>query len=76
MQSKWGNFVKDYLTFSKKERDGILIMFFMAVAIYFISRYLPVDKMPVDKTAFQEELAQLKISIDSSPNAYAFQREN
>lgn len=76
MKLWWGNFVKDYLTFSKKERNGIFIILLLCVATYFISRYLPVNKTHVDKTAFQKDLAELKISIDTSHNTYAYQRDD
>jgi len=75
MQSRWGNFVKDYLTFSKKERNGILIILLLCILLFLASRYFPISKKSVDKASFQKELAQLKISIDSSPKAYANQRD-
>lgn len=76
MKLWWGNFVKDYLTFSKKERNGIFIILILCVATYFISRYFPIKKTYIDKGAFQKELTQLKISIDTSRNSYAYQHDD
>ncbi|MEJ7684005.1 MAG: hypothetical protein WKG06_40360 [Segetibacter sp.] len=39
------------------------------------SRYLPVKKDSVNKNAFQQELAQLKIVIDSSQDNKSYQRD-
>lgn len=76
MQSRWRAFVKDYLTFSKKERNGIFITIFLSVLIYTIPRFWPVSKTHIEKDAFQKELAQLKISIDTSHKLFAYQRDD
>lgn len=76
MQSRWRAFVKDYLTFSKKERNGIFITIFLSVLIYTIPRFWPVSKTHIEKDAFQKELAQLKISIDTSHKPFAYQRDD
>src|SRR5437870_7217717 len=76
MKKRWVNFVKDYLTFSKKERRGIFVIFLLCLLAFFISRYFPVTKKHLDPGAFQKELTQLKISIDTSHNAYAYQHED
>jgi competence ComEA-like helix-hairpin-helix protein len=66
MKYWWRNIVKDYLTFSEKDRKGLLLFFILLAAIIFISRYYPVKKTVIGKEAFQKELAQLRIYIDSS----------
>lgn len=74
MKYWWRNVVKDYFTFSAKERNGLIIMFFIAASIFLFSRYFPVKKATVSKDAFQQELAQLKIVIDSSRSNRSDQR--
>lgn len=73
---RWAHFVKDYLTFSKKERRAIFIIFLLCISFYIVSRYLPVNKKHLDKSAFQNELTQLKISVDSSHNTYAYDQND
>lgn len=74
MKYWWRNVVKDYFTFSAKERNGLIMMLFIATAIFLFSRYYPLKKTPVSKTAFQQELAELKITIDSSHSNRDYQR--
>lgn len=74
MKYWWRNVVKDYLTFSAKERNGLIIMFLTAIAIFLFSRYFPVKKVSVSKDAFQQELAELKIVVDSSRSNQGYQR--
>lgn len=74
MKYWWRNTIKDYFTFSAKERNGLVIMFFIAIAIFLFSRYFPVKKVSVSKNAFQQELTKLKIVIDSSGSNGAYQR--
>lgn len=66
MKYWWRNVVKDYFTFSAKERNGLIILFLAAIAIFLFSRYFPVKKTSVSKDAFQQELAKLTITVDSS----------
>jgi competence ComEA-like helix-hairpin-helix protein len=75
MKTRWAGFVKDYLAFSKRERNGLLFLLFLGVIITLLSIYYPVAKSHVDTGAFQKELAQLKISIDTSHNSYAYQHD-
>lgn len=72
----WAKFVKDYLTFSKKERNGIAVILLLCAALLLLSRYLPVKKTSIDKTAFQKELAGLKITIDTSHQAYDYPHDD
>lgn len=74
MKYWWRNVVKDYLTFSAKERNGLIIMFSLALTIFLFSRYFPVKKASVNKGAFQQELAKLKIVVDSSRSIPSYQR--
>jgi len=74
MKYWWRNVVKDYFTFSSKERNGLIIMFLAAITIFLFSRYFPVTKASVSKDAFQQELTKLKIVIDSSRNNQGYQR--
>ncbi|HEX8277940.1 MAG TPA: helix-hairpin-helix domain-containing protein [Segetibacter sp.] len=68
----WRNIVKDYLTFSKKDRSGIFIAFLLLTVIFLVSRYYPVKTTVISKDAFQQELAHLKITIDSSRTGNRF----
>lgn len=76
MKSRWAEFAKDYLTFSKRERNGILVALLLIVLIKLIFSYYPVANSHVDPGAFQKDLAQLKISVDTSHNYYASQRDD
>ena len=71
-----GDFVKDYLTFSRKERNGIFIILFLCTFTWIGARYFPIPEKHFDKGAFQNELAQLTISIDSSRKSYTYQNDD
>lgn len=66
MKYWWRNVVKDYLTFSAKERNGLIIMFVIGAAFLISSRFYTPPRSSVNKDAFQKELAQLQIFLDSS----------
>lgn len=66
MKYWWKNIVKDYLTFSAKERNGLIIMFVIGAAFFISSRFYTPHRSSVSKDAFQKELAQLQIFVDSS----------
>lgn len=72
----WQNVVKDYLTFSKKERNGIIVILILSAIVFLFSRYFPINKPTVDNRAFQKELASLQISIDTSQGLYTSQQED
>ncbi len=76
MKARWIDTAKDYFTFSKKERKGIIITLVLCALIPLISHYFPVAKTNVSTGAFQKDLAQLKISIDTSHNTYAHPHED
>lgn len=67
MKYWWRNVLKDYFTFSAKERNGLIIMFLIGAVSFLFSRYFPIKKVSVSKNAFQQELAELKIVVDTSP---------
>jgi competence ComEA-like helix-hairpin-helix protein len=75
MKYWWRNVVKDYLTFSAKERNGLIIMFLACLSFFIASRLYTPPKPSVSKDAFQQELAQLKIVVDSTKNNRSYQRE-
>jgi competence ComEA-like helix-hairpin-helix protein len=66
MRDWWRTAVKDYLTFSKRERNGLLILFIVGVFLYFLPQFIQPAKVPVDNEAFLKEIARLKISVDTS----------
>ena len=74
MKHWWKNTVKDYFTFTAKERSGLIIMFLIGIIIFLFSRYFPVEKAVVSKDAFQQELAQLKIVVDSTHDNRNYER--
>ena len=78
MNRWWKKVVKDYFSFSKKERNGVFAMLFIGLAVYLFSRYYPVNKPIVKPDAFQQELATLKITIDSSQQyrGYSYKYKN
>jgi len=76
MKARWIDTAKDYLTFSKKERNGIIITLILCALIALISNYFPVAKTHVNTDAFQKDLAQLRITIDTSHSTYAYRRED
>ena len=76
MKLWWTNFVKDYLTFSKKERRGIFVLLLLCMLIFLLSRYFPVPEKHLEKNTFQKELAQLTISIDTSHTNYRNNQED
>lgn len=75
---KWlQTIAKDYFTFSKKERIGIIALLIMTSCFLLLSTYFPVSKpKAISKDAFQQELAQLTITIDSSKKEYPRYKDN
>ncbi len=74
MKYWWQKVIKDYFTFSAKERNGLIMMFLTGTSIFLFSKYFAFEKVAVNKEAFQQELAQLKIIVDSSHNNRGYQR--
>ena len=66
MKHRWQSIVKDYFTFSKKERVAIAVLIIIGVAFYFFPKINFAKKPPIDSSAFEKDLAQLKVYVDSS----------
>jgi competence protein ComEA len=65
MKRKWNHFVKDYLTFTLKERVGLILIVTIILAVI----YLPFPKkkvLPIDQSSIQQDLGDLKIYAESS----------
>lgn len=77
MKKWWQTLAKDYFTFSKKERMGIVALLVVTICFLLFTRYYPVNKpKQICKDAFQQELAQLSITIDSSKKQYPQYKDN
>lgn len=76
MKYWWRNVVKDYLTFSARERKGLLIMVVLLAAIFLFSHFYSAKKPQINKDAFQQELINLKISVDSSHTNEGYRHED
>ena len=77
MKKWWQTIAKDYFTFSKKERLGIIALLILTGCFILFSRYYPVNKpKQISKDAFQQELAQLSITIDSNTKEYPRYKNN
>jgi competence protein ComEA len=63
------NQINDYLTFTKKERRGIMVLlvliFMLLLLPYFIQHYLP-NKYKMIDTNLQQQIAQLQIVKDTN----------
>lgn len=71
MKQRWKTIAEDYLTFSKKERIAIFTIAVFAGCLWLIAHYLPLHKPSTKgKETFQNELAQLQITVDSSQKFY------
>src|SRR5687768_9146271 len=66
MKHWWKTVVKDYFTFSKKERVAIVVLIIIGTIFYFIPKLNYAGKEVMDNSAFEKDIASLKISIDSS----------
>ncbi len=66
MKRWFSTVIKDYLTFTKRERIGITVLVISGVLIYFSPKLFSKQEKQTDKNAFAQELAQLQISIDST----------
>ncbi|MBI1781527.1 MAG: helix-hairpin-helix domain-containing protein [Sphingobacteriales bacterium] len=68
MKKEW---IKDYFTFTKKERIGVLALIAIILMLVFIPYLFPYlkKKQATNKTDFEKEVAKLKqLQIDSSQN--------
>lgn len=66
MKNWFQTVTKDYLTFSKRERTGLFILILLGVLIYFLPDFFKTKRTAVQTDTFEKEIAQLKISIDTS----------
>lgn len=66
MKYWWRNVVKDYFTFSRKERRGLLVLFLILATVFILPRFITVKRSDINKDRFEQELARLKIVVDSS----------
>lgn len=67
MKYWWALVVRDYFTFSKRERNGIVIsVVLVTIAAIVLTRFFHPPKQTINQQAFINEIAQLKISIDST----------
>jgi competence ComEA-like helix-hairpin-helix protein len=66
MKRWWQTVVKDYFTFTKKDRIAIVVLLLVGAFFYFFPKIDTTKETPIDNTAFEKEIAQLKIYKDSS----------
>jgi competence protein ComEA len=67
----WKHLVTDYLSFSKKERNGIIILLLLIVLFSIVPFFFPffIKNKTYDPAAFAKEIAALKIKqADNSPD--------
>jgi competence protein ComEA len=70
MKHWWSNVIRDYLTFTKKDRTGIIIALLLITALIFLPGFFTKPKQTINKDTFIKEIAQLKISVDSSNRSF------
>lgn len=75
MKRKWRSFVEDYLTFTRRDRISMLVILLLMVVLYFTPYLFRRKTEPLDVALINQELADLKIYIDSSKPQYA-RRDN
>ncbi len=66
MKRWWQSVVKDYFTFTKRDRIGIVVLLIIGSFFYFFPKIDVEKKAPLDNAAFEKDIAQLKIYKDSS----------
>lgn len=77
MKYWFSSMVKDYFTFSKRERTGTLICIAVVVAgVILIPKIFHPPSKKVDRTALIKQIAELKITVDSSNSYKPYAREN
>lgn len=60
--------LQEYLTFSKKERTGIMVLLFLILATFLLGYLIPDSSSPPDEATyrkFQQQVALLQAAIDS-----------
>lgn len=69
MKRWWVTVVKDYLTFSKGEKVGILVgVLIIVVLVIVVPRLVTTPSTPNDVAAFRQQMEQLHITIDTVTN--------
>ena len=76
MKYWWRTVVKDYFTFTGRERTGLFVLIGASVMVYMLPRFFAPEKKPVPDDSFMQEIASLKITIDSSKRSYANKYED
>lgn len=75
---KWKEFAKDYLSFSRRDRIGILVLVFLIILVFvapaFISNKSHRSTQPLD-TAWIHQLKKLEIKDSSKHRDYTYQNE-
>jgi competence protein ComEA len=72
MHRWWKNVVKDYLTFTLKDKISLLCIFLVGLVIYFFPTITKPSRKVIDRSVFDKELGQLKISVDSGKSFRRF----
>lgn len=72
MNRWWRNVVKDYLTFSRKEKAGLLLLLIIILAIYLIPKFFKPKHDAPDYAAFNKEVASLRVSIDTAKASHRY----
>ncbi len=71
--SMFKKFVTDYFSFTRKERTGIIVILLLIVVFILLPFLYPlfISSKPADHTAFEKEIASLKIKQADSNNRFA-----
>jgi competence protein ComEA len=66
-------FLSSYFSFTKKERTGIFVLFLLILFFILLPFLYPwfIQSKPADTTAFEKEIASLKIKQQDSTNQFA-----
>ncbi|HET7118501.1 MAG TPA: helix-hairpin-helix domain-containing protein, partial [Hanamia sp.] len=66
----WQQFLKDYFSFTKKERKGIIFTVCIILVIIILPQFFPyfIKEEKMDTIQFEKEIAQLKIDSSSKKN--------
>jgi competence ComEA-like helix-hairpin-helix protein len=76
MKRWWQTVVKDYFTFTKKDRIAIVVLLLIGAFFYFFPQINTTKKAPIDNSAFEKEIAQLKIYKDSSRQYRSYRNDD
>jgi competence protein ComEA len=78
--AKFSKYFGEYFSFTRKERTGIIIVIIMILGFSLLPLFFPffIKHKPVDHTAFQREISQLKIKEPDSSGRFnkAYTDEN